>query len=275
MEIFLAGTAVALNIPLKDAAGNPLSVTSAEYRVVNQNGVELNAKTQVAGFVAGSESVTVNVPAGLNSVAPIDAASIGVDALDSFFVRESRTVELYLKDAADNVKVLTESYALEPAESLIVGLNSFQTIGQAELLALNMPQLVGWTTASVADKIAALVEARLQICQLRFVGIRQDSQNYLVESSDIGDLSLVTPSQFASLSPRFKMALCRAQVAQANSVLGGDPADQKRQDGIVLDTIGESKQMFRSGKPLDLPVSKRALRYLSGFISFSQRIGRG
>ena len=42
----------------------------------------------------------------------------------------------------------------------------------------------------------------------------------------------------------------------------------------MLESIGESRQMFRSTKPLDLPISKRALGYISQFVTFSKKIGR-
>lgn len=274
MDIFLAGTPVALTIALQDRNGNSLNATAVEYRIVNQAGVEVLSRAPLADFAGGSE-VTVEIPMELNVIATIDPAAITSAAIDSVFVRESRTVELFVTDDAGNTILLTSTYILEPVETLIVGLNSFQAFSQAELIAMDIPNLPAWSDASEKDKVAALVEARLQICQLRFSNIRQDGQSHLSEVVSIGDLALVTPAQFSTLSPRFKLALCRAQVVQADAVLGGDPVELKRREGLVLETIGESKQMFRSGKPLELPVSKRALKYLSPFVSFSQRIGRG
>jgi hypothetical protein len=290
MDIFLAGTSVALAVPLQDRNGNALDVASIEYRIVNQAGAEVLARTALTTFVGGSEAV-IEVPAGLNAVATIDPATITAGMIDSFFVRESRTVELFCTDAVGNTVLLTSTYALEPAETLIAGLNSFQNFTQAQLVAMDIPQLVGWNGSNEKDKIAALIEARLQICQLRFniinsnVNWGQDNLNYVPEGAYPtpyagmfmfnGNLALITPSNFTRLPPRFKLALCRAQVAQADAILGGDPVDVRRKEGLILESIGEVKQMFRGGKPLDLPVSKRALKYLSPFVSFSQRIGRG
>lgn len=274
MDIFLAGTSVVLTVPLQDGSGNALEATAVEYRIVKHDGSEVLARAALTSFVGGSEAV-VEVPASLNEVAPINTTNVTSDQLGALFVRESRTVELFVTDPVGNTILLSATYALEPVSVLLVGLNSFQTFSQAQLVALDIPALAGWNGASEKEKVAALIEARLRICQLRFSNIRQDAQNYLSEGTSVGDLALLTPLQFETLSPRFKLALCRAQVAEADAILGGDPVDQKRQEGLILDTIGESKQMFRGGKPLDLPVSKRALRYLSTFVSFSQRIGRG
>lgn len=290
MDIFLAGTPVALTVALQDRNGNALDAASIEYRIVNQAGVELLPRTALLPFAGGSEAV-IEVLAGLNAVATIDTATITAGQIDSFFVRESRTVELFVTDASGNTVLLTKTYALEPAETLIAGLNSFQSFGQAELVAMDIPQLAGWNGSGEKDKIAALIEARLQICQLRFsllnsnTNFGQDNLNYVPEGSYPtpyagmfmfnGNLALITPSNFVKMPARFKLALCRAQVAQADAILGGDPVDTRRKEGLILESIGEVKQMFRGGKPLDLPVSKRALKYLSPFVSFSQRIGRG
>lgn len=290
MDIFLAGTPVALTVALQDRNGNALDVASIEYRVVKQDGAEVVARTPLASFGGGSEAV-IEVSAGINAVAEINPATITAGQIDAFFVRESRTVELFCTDATGNTVLLTKTYALEPAETLIAGLNSFQSFSQAELVAMDIPQLTGWNTSNEKDRIAALIEARLQICQLRFniinsnVNWGQDNLNYVPEGAYPtpyagmfmfnGNLALITPSNFVKLPPRFKLALCRAQVAQADAVLGGDPVDVRRKEGLILESIGEVKQMFRGGKPLDLPVSKRALKYLSPFVSFSQRIGRG
>jgi hypothetical protein len=42
----------------------------------------------------------------------------------------------------------------------------------------------------------------------------------------------------------------------------------------MLDTVGESKMMFRDERPLQLPVCRRALGYLSKYITFAKVLGR-
>ena len=290
MNIYLAGTAVVLTVDLQDRNGNAIEGSSVEYRIVDQDGNEILARGPLDSFGSGSEAV-VEIPASLNAVATIDPATITANQIDTYFVRESRTVELYVLDDAGNTALITASYALEPSETLITGLNSFQSFPQAQLTAFDLPGLDGWSAANEKDKIAALIEARLHICQLRFniinsnVNWGQDNMNYVPEGAYPtpyagmfmfnGNLALITPSNFINLPARFKTALRRAQVAEADSILGGDPVDVRRKEGLILESIGEVKQMFRGGKPLELPVSKRALRYVSPFISFSQRIGRG
>lgn len=292
MDIYFAGTPVTLSVPLQDDSGNALNIASVDYRVVAQDGSEKVARANLAGFVSGSAEAIISVPASANQIAAIPS-NIPYGQIDQFNTREARTVELFVTDALGNTMIIARSYALEPSDVLIVGLNSFQTLSQADLMALEIPNTLGWSEASVKDKIAALIEARVRICQLRFtligsnVNFGQDNLNYVPEGAwptpyagagmfmFNGNLALMTPANFVRLPPRFKTALSKAQVAEADAILGGDPVDKRRQEGLILESIGEVKQMFRSGKPLDLPVSKRALRYLSPFVSFSKRIGRG
>lgn len=296
MDIFLAGTPVSLAVPLQDRSGNVLDAASIEYRVTKQDGTEVVARTALADFTPSDSQAVVLLDATVNAIAAVPS-SITASQIDQFTAREVRTVELFVTlNESGNTVMLAKSYALEPADALIVGINSFQTFPQAELVALDIPNLTGWGNASEHEKIAALVEARLRICNLNFwllnsnVNWGQDSLNYVPEGAYQtpyatgsksqmfmfnGNLSLLTPSQFAGLPVRFKAALYKAQVAEADSILGGDTVEQNRQAGVTLETIGEVKQMFRSSKPLDLGVNRRTMRYLSLFVTMGKRIGRG
>jgi len=274
MDIFLAGSPVSLVVPLQDRNGNTVEASAVEYRVVKQGGEELLARTALAGF-AGDSEVTIEIPAALNELPVIDQ--------DTLALRETRTVELFLTVTGGTI-VISSSYVLERPDPLVVGLNSFQSLADAEMNALDIPGLNGWLAATERDKLAALVDARSRIAQLRFASLdwSQDSLQYgttgRVTAGPFafeGDLNDLKPAEFGRLTERFRLALCRAQVAEADALLGGDPVDVRRQEGLMLESIGEVKQMFRPGKPLDLPISKRALRYLSPYISFAKRIGRG
>lgn len=265
MNVFLAGSFVSLTIPLQDRNGNAYSATAVEYRVVGNDGSELLPKTVVSPFVSGSNAVTIGVSPSLNSVTPIDSLAIGPDKAGAVSVREIRTIELYLTVGLNTVMIVAW-YALEPTNVLIAGLNSFQAYSHADALAFDIPGLNGWQSATEAERISALVDAHLGICQLRFS---------IFDHRPGGALALMTPIQYEALPISFKAALCKAQVAEADSLLGGNPVDIRRKEGLMLESIGEVKQMFRPGKPLDLPVSKRALKYLSPFVTFAKHIGRG
>ncbi|MEB0029211.1 hypothetical protein QN372_00460 [Undibacterium sp. RTI2.1] len=279
MDIFLAGTAVNLITVLSDKSGNPLKVTSIEYRISDESGTELVPLQALSSFVAESPQAVIEVSAENNIIA--DTAALGL-----------RAVELHCV-VAGNTIVINTGYIVELADPLVVGTNSFQTYAQAEFNAVSLPNLAGWDKSSESERIAALSDARDHIVQLSFTQLNsnvnwgQDSLNFVpegtystnyVSNGDMflfnGNLALLTPLQFSKLPDKFKLALSKAQIVEADSILGGNVVDSRRREGLLLESIGEVKQMYRSGKPLDLPVSRRALSYLSYFVTFSKKVGR-
>ena len=216
---------------------------------------------------------SVTIPAELNVIAALDPDSIESEDMDAVSVRELRTVEFRLKLLGGNVVLRKVVYALEPSDVLITGLNSFQTYSEAELVALSIPNMPGWDGADEQARIAALIEARLRINRLQFRDVSR-GQSYLGGEVLVGDLSLLTPREFKNLSARLRAALCKAQVAEADTLLGGDPEFERRRSGLIHETVGESEQTWRASKPLELPISRKALSYLSGFITMSRKVGR-
>lgn len=263
MQIFLSATEVKLTIPLQDESGNALTPSSVSYRVIDQDGVEKVPLTVIAGYVSGHISVEVTVPAGINAVtAP----------------RELRVIELQLS-IDGNIVMLNEIYIVQAADPLVPGVNSYQTLAKAQLNATQVAVMSAWHAATANERISALIEARDHINQLSFRlgnSLGQDNIAYSFESSSVlvGDLRLLTEAQFNQLPEKFKRALELAQVVEADAILGGDITADKRKLGLMAETIGESKLMFQSGKPLDLPISKRALGYLKPYVSFTLRAGR-
>ncbi len=297
LQIYLAGLPITINIPIVSAqTGKTAFAQTVSYRVVNQDDVELVPLTAVSTFTPGSATATVQTDATVNTMAVIPADSaITNNMIGEFSTRESRTIELHCAAQDGNVFVIRSTYGLEGTDPLHVGLNSFQTLPQAELTSMDIVGTAAWDAASDTDKIAAMIESWNRVCQLNFwllnsnVNWGQDNLNYIPEgvyqSPYVsngnqmfifnGNLALLTPTQYANLPYRFKNCLKYAQVAESDFLLGGDQTQLLRQGGVILETIGESKQMFRTTKALELPVSKRALKYLSQFVTFSKRIGRG
>ena len=280
MDVFSAGTAVTLSVPLQDKSGNPLSVTAVQYQVTDENGAELVPTVALAGFTPGAAAAQIIVSAAENTLAA------GV-------ARALRNVTLTCTVGGNQITIRA-AFAIEAGDPLVVGVNSFMTYAQAEFTALSIPLLEGWNNADEQTRMAALMDARSHICQLSFTQLNsnmnwgQDSLNYVPEgrfdtdyvgNSSMflfnGNLDLLRPDQFTSLPTRFVDALKRAQVVEADSILGGNSIEQKRRDGLTQDDIGESRQSFRATKPLEMPVCRRALGYLSYFITFSKKIGRG
>ena len=280
LDIYLAGTEVTLTIDLVDAAGNALSVNSVQYTVLDMSGAAVVPLTTLSTFTSGDSQAAIEIA---NTVNQLTAPN----------PREIRTVELRCETDTGTIGI-SKSYAIETTDPLKIPDTSFQTFPMAQLTALDIPNIAAFNAASERDQIAALMDAREHIVQLNFnmlnsnVNFGQDSLNYVPEGSFQsayaarnslflfnGSLNLLNETQFNQLPEKFKRALRQAQVVEANAILGGEPDDAKRQAGIVEEKIGESTIKFGQGSKLSLPVCKRALGYLSYYVNFAKRIGRG
>lgn len=286
MQVFLAGTNVLCVIPLLDRTGTPLNVASVEYRIVDQANTELVARAALADFVAGSADVQVTVPASLNTLGATPTEH-------TVPTREGRIVELFLTLDNGNAVGLTYVYGIEPVDTLVPGVNSFQTYAQAQLTAIDIPGTPAWDAATDEERFAAMIEARWHLCKLSYyllnsnLNFGQDSLNFVPEGTYTskyaatdslfmfdGNLELLNAQQFDSLPERFKGALRKAQVAEADAILGNDPIALKREMGLISDAVGTTKQTYRSTKPLEMPCCKRAMSYVSYFVSNSKRLAR-
>lgn len=269
MKTYLAGTPVQLAVAFTDSDGNSLPVVSAAYRIVDDSSTEIQASTS---FDIAQETLTI--ASELNQISAVDVDSLTSEQIDEVRLNEARIVEFELTLDDGNIYPVDIVYALAPRERLIAGLNSFQTLRQSYLTSMSVPSTTAWTTATEDDRVAAMIEARLRICSFNFRDVTL-GQSYLNEDQVISDLSRLPPRDFKELTPRFRKALCLAQVAEAEEILGGgDQSSLFRRSGLVSQTIGETQETYRTSKPVDMQVSKAALRYLGPYISLSQRIGR-
>ena len=279
MNVFSASTDVTVSVPLADKSGNALTVDAVTYRVVDQDGQVIVPDTPLASFAAGSAAAVIVVPAEKNSLA------VGVPNALRNLVLECRI--------GANTVVIQDAYGIEVEDPLVVGINSFQTIAQARFTAMGLIDIPSWEAADDRSQILALIEARAHIIRLSFRALNsnvnwgQDSLNFVPEGnrdvsyvgrSDMfnfnGSLELLTAEQFKKLPTYFMDALRRAQVVEANEILGGDSIASRRRLGLVQDNVGESRQTFRASKPLELPVCARALQFLSRYVLMSLRTVR-
>ena len=247
MDKFLAGAPVTLTIPLQDRLGNTVAALGVEFEVLDRAGAVKQARQTVT--VSGN-SVEVTVTSAANELAD------GVP-------RDLRTVKLYCKiDGGE--QTISRSYAVEAEAILIVGVNSFQTLEEAELTAMDIFDMGDWDVMDDEDKVRALIDARTRICGMTF---------NLLDLYQLGDITI---EQYNLLPEKFKQALRLAQVADAAATLSPDTVEQKRAKGLIMDTIGETKQMFSSGRPVSSPVAKKAMDYLRDFVvtGSALKIGR-
>lgn len=245
MEIYLDGSVVTLDLPFVDNQGSPVAPSSASYRVLSEDNSELVASTAVT---INSGDVKTSVTIG----SPENTLAVGAR-------KALRTVELVMVTAMGTI-TSSVRYVIESSSTLAVGETSFQTYNEALLTGLDMANIDHWQQATDRVKKTALIEAYHNLCRLRF---------------KVGDVSVMDATAIAGLSAQLQGALAKAQIAEADYILGGDGVGDKRRIGLMSETVGESSNMFRPGKPLALPASEGALRYLSGHITWGAGLSRG
>lgn len=261
LPVHKADADVSINVPFVDDLGASLTPVSGTYRVMDESESDIVASAAIS--VAGS-SVDITIPAVSNAVA-------------SGTTRGIRTVEVTLV-MASSTHVIRESYIIQALSVLAVMTNSYQTIAQAELRALELPRLGAWHDKTENERINAMIDAFHHIGKMRFsVKSSVDSQS-LLEPGNITNISKLNSydlADFLLLDAAFLEALRRAQVVEADNILGGDIVGEQRRVGLMSQTIGESSHFFRPTKPVQLPVSVEALRYLQGYVDHNVRITRG
>jgi hypothetical protein len=262
LPIYLAGHPLELTVDLLDAVGNPLPVESIEWRLNTASGIPVLSLAPITDYVSGTPAATVAI------AAPANALAVGE-------VRAAREVELECTLQSGEVVLISRVYVIESNETLQPGVNSYQTLTQAELVSLDYSQLLGWTAADNRAKRAALVEAKQRIERLRFRSYRNDAQNMLTDWVDAPrDLFLLTATEFNLLDLRFRQALCRAQVLEADSILDTESDDAKRERGTILEQVGEVKRQWRDSTPVKSKVCLAARQALSRWIDNSVRLAR-
>lgn len=254
MQAYLGGHDVALTIPLINTAGEELAASAVSYRIIDQDETELVAKTALAGFTEGDAEAVVSIPASLNQLGTL--------------LRGLRVVELYVTTEGGTSLITTE-YVIEAFATLVTGVNSFQTYSAASLVGCELPNLPGWNQANKNERINALSAAYRNFGKLRLRYIHDDAE------WGSGDITKLTAEQLATLPAEYLACLRRAQVLEADFLLGGDEVGEIRRSGIMSATIGESSQFFRTSRPFEGAVCKRALKEISGYLITGVRTGRG
>ena len=271
-NLYVAGTAVTLPVLFEDEDGNALQIASAAYRVIDEDDVEI---VPPSPFVI--TSTTITIASTFNAVVPIDPTTLTFDTMDAAQIKVAslRVIEFSLVDLIGNILPYSISYLIAPRDPMIVGLNSFQTLNQSKMNAMFVGGLTTWNTSTDQEKVLALMEAKQRLCTYRYCNITS-GQSYLNQAIEIGDISLLTPSEFKMLTQRFLNAIRFAQIAEADSILsGGDPTEKARQDGLLSQKIGETTETYNKTRPVDYRIAKKSFAFISKFLSNSHRISRG
>jgi len=264
MNTYPVGTPVTVTLPITDEQGTALTPTGLSLAVYDEDENVLYSTSSLTINPGDSELAFV-VTGNFNT--PANSASIAI-----------RTVELTITTATGTF-IQSQSYIVKARSQLTFLKNTFQTMDRAKLTATQLPNLTEWEASNDEDREVALMTAYERLIRFNYRVISPFNGQSMLYSGlnfelSMVDWQLMTSDSFALLPVRFVDSLRKAQVAEANQIMKGVSPDDKRSAGILSESIGESKMMFRVGKPLDLGLSKQAFECLKGYIVVRQRIGR-
>lgn len=251
MKIYNSGIDISETIPLVDDNGTQLNVASIVYDVFDSDGFEVVAQTPEFGFAASDPSVVISIGSALN-------------VLTDGKQRDVRAINLYLTLINGDTMSIVHLYGIQASGYVATMSNSYQTYQSAEMLAIDIQNLDEWDAATVTQKNSAMVEAFHRIGKMTFS----------VDGVIVRSVNGMTKAEFDLLSSDFVLSIRRAQVIEADVILGNDPVSDRRQEGLMSKTVGESSEMFRPGKPVLMQASRRALDALAGFVVYGANIGR-
>ena len=250
MKVYRAATDVPLSIPLIDDEGRPLSPTALAYRVLDDEGEEVQASTSVS--LPSGNKVNLTIPAATNTL---------VDNTIGF-----RRIELTI--TAATTEVVLVDYLLEEQQLFVVPENSFMTYETALIVARSTVPLNGWNAASEETRKFALFRAfdQLNSFSYEFRYTNGDAEVATIEELDEESYARLTTKQLGDFR--------KAQLMQADYLLGGSPIERDIQDGLQSSTVGEVSQFYRPRPTLNLAVCKNALSYIGKYIDWNVRLGR-
>lgn len=247
-----AGLDRVFQVAFVDGQGDAVIPALANFVLYDEDYSPIVTQTNIS-LVA--EATTANVTIG--------AASNQIEAGK---IRGFRTLTVDFEDSLGNQYVQTIHYILEANNLLQVGVNSFASAGKFAMLLLDMPSLSEAQVASDAELTSAIINAYYNIGNLHL-----DFSPYEIEFASSMEL---TEALIATLPESVTLKLCRATLIEADSILGGNPVEDRRRMGLMSHSAGESAHFFRPQRPLDLPVCKNAARELTPMVRHVMRIGR-
>lgn len=259
MQTFKAGAPTSVSVPFLDDNGNQLEPTALSYRIVDEAGTEVVASTSIGSFDVASGEVTIQVTGAQNAV---PAGSFG----------GYRRVEVTMTHPA-GVQVKDAGYLLRAESALALMENSFQSYEQALVLSMQLGQLNGWSGASDEARKGALARAFDNLCSFSYRMIAPNEQT-AENDSYFGSFRAVSAEEFESLLPSQQADFRKAQVVEADYLLGGNPIEKMIADGEQSSTIGEVSKFFRPRASLVLPISRAARSYVGRYIVWSRPLGR-
>ena len=254
MNIYEPDLDVVVTLPFVDSAGDTVVPTALDYQVVDETGTSIVALTNIPAFTASDGQYDLTVVAADNS-------------LGAGVIRAFRKVELRITVGADQHWV-RESYILESVTPLELLSNSFQTYDEALLNVRDLASTDGWDAANEQHRVAAMVQAWDYMHAFSY------QMNYSDETYETKSIDDLDSADWALLVDKQKLDFRRAQLVQADYLLGGSPIEKDIEDGLQSSTIGEVSQFYRPRPSLSLPLCRDALKFVGRYIDWAPKITR-
>lgn len=261
MKVYDAGESFAVKVPIEEV-GIP---QDGSYRIVDHAGVVVVPESELEVF-GDDTHVEIDIPTTATTLAEGER-------------RKMLTVELEVQGENQERFKFTESIVIQKSSQLEVPTDSFMTVNEAVMVSMDIYGLDNWEAAETEDRRRALIEATHRLKQLRYKLFTDEPFDH-VEFEAIADIipygfEDMTKAQFDDLPPRFLRDVKLALVVEANEVLGVESAQEKRRSGVLSDTVGETSQMFRSGRPMDTIIGNRAMSHVKRWVDTAWRVRRG
>jgi hypothetical protein len=280
MQTYVAGTPVNVSFDLVDGTGVALAPATLRYQIVDEEGTVLWAWAPLTPPADGQPAI-VTVLGGINMLTPPPDTYMG---LTSPAMRGYRSVLLEVTTTGGQVVQLEQGFLLKAQSTLVLGVNTIQTYGQAILQSQGFgnDSLAGWNGTEDRDaREKALIESWQRILRLP-IGLQfDDTQSIMVEDAEFTYtygpflLKQMRADQIQNLHPLMRQQLQLAQLVEADEIMQGDPTRVSNLPaGVAQRKVGDSLDVYRGIKPLDLPVSLRAIRYIERWVRFTARMHR-
>lgn len=234
--------------------------------VLDDQGVALIDKNVIETNDAGDKFRAYLTPTETNTL-PVETYRLVIELTNAALTPPFNVEEQHVLNVDPQMEIGDATGLVQ----LTVGSNSFETY---ENLILKLSQTPGLTQAASASRgqlKAALISAYENIGLLTtdFEVLDTTTNEYKTSTSDF------TSADISSLSAKALNALTRAQLIEANALLGGNPIEDRRRAGMLSDSVGESAIFMRTSKPLELSVYRDTAIALKGYIVWTKQIGRG
>lgn len=294
MKLYPENYNVTVTVLFTDLNGQPVTPTEVRAVLYDEEDREI-VDFGALPFDPGDTEKAIVIPAAFN-------------VLGDGQIQGARILRVELVTSAGTIR-RSHSYILQGEFRLVIMQNTFMSLEAAEILARDIPDLAGWSSADEETKQASLINAFNKITRIPMKFRNEPEKlherhehwgygNYgfalppyqhpyhwtkdIVGQTGPAETVIpasawphVTADEFQGFPAHFRKALRSAQLVEAGETVDSEKEQVKRkhQQGIISETIGESSVMLRGGQ-ITTGISRRALEFLNGHIYYNFRVSR-